>query len=375
MENYPNNGTYSYSLDYLYRAFFDEEKDPEWKKEEEEKIMWTFDPTNEKSLDKVKKIKEKTEEVIEKIDDTAKKEVNKHLDSSLDTSKIDQLFVVQGGKSYRLKVDLVEELPVEEAAIKNVIEKIKENNEKRINTITKYLKDRATTNINATEKVLSSYITHAKYKLKSLKESEKKLEEERKNLRAIPNISEIHLEQGLSVALGNRKDILIWNFRGLFSIKYVDGKPINIKTMRRNTVPVIIRIVTENNTITDISLRKIINYQRFTFHHGDSSFVCWGSWDYPKEWKTPQDIINVANDALKVLENVHGSSVLMENPPGLSSLRVLRNNVKTDNFGTPKKTQTENAMGFEAKVPKQTATRWRSTDGPSRWDEIMDEPF
>ena len=72
-----------------------------------------------------------------------------------------------------------------------------------------------------------------------------------------------------------------------------------------------------------------------------------GTWRFPREYNTADDIIKIAKDAEAVLENVNTGSVANRNPSGLPRIDTLKSNIET-----------------------HSAT---ITDGPSQVAEIIEE--
>ena len=150
----------------------------------------------------------------------------------------------------------------------------------------------------------------------------------------MPDISYNNAQAGLSVVKGHPRhsgsDVLTWLFQGVYWPKYVDGNPIEPKYAKRMISPVTLEVVTQKDRIVRTTVRKTIGLSKFEHYHSmDSQSDCWGQWSIPNRWKTPDDILAVAREALAVLENVNTSSPGNRTPSGLPRLNTLEQHVLT----------------------------------------------
>lgn len=163
-------------------------------------------------------------------------------------------------------------------------------------------------------------------------EKEKQLQIRLASANIMPEISYDHAKAGLSVVKHHTHhegaDVLTWLFQGVYWPKYVDGNPINPKYAKRMISPVTMEIVTKKDCIVRVVVRKTIGLSKFEHYHSmDSSSDCWGQWEFPKRWESPDDILSCAHDALAVLENVNTSSPGNRNPSGLPRLSTLEQHI------------------------------------------------
>ncbi|KFZ26295.1 MAG: hypothetical protein KQ78_01468 [Candidatus Izimaplasma bacterium HR2] len=163
-------------------------------------------------------------------------------------------------------------------------------------------------------------------------EKEKELQERLASANIMPEISYDHAKAGLSLVKQHSHhdgaDVLTWLFQGVYWPKYVDGNPINPKYAKRMISPVTMEIVTKKDRIVRVVVRKTIGLSKFEHYHSmDSSSDCWGQWEFPKRWNSPDDILSCARDALAVLENVNTTSPGNRNPSGLPRLSTLEQHI------------------------------------------------
>lgn len=157
-------------------------------------------------------------------------------------------------------------------------------------------------------------------------EKEQQLKSKLNEIVPMPNINFEHARRGLSVVKGNREEELIWLVRRVYWPKYVDRKPIKPGYIKKMITPIIVLIITVGKHIRGVSTRQLGNLDYFAHYH-QSSPDCWGNWEYPKTWSTPEDILDVANQAVVVLENINSMSLAIRSPRGLPRFRTLERNV------------------------------------------------
>ena len=156
---------------------------------------------------------------------------------------------------------------------------------------------------------------------------EKELDTKLKNAYVMPEVNIMDAKNGISVVKGNDGQ-LIWLVRGMYSIKTVDGVPVDPKITRRTTTDVVFMVVTSGNKMLKISTCKPISLDYFKHYH-QSRPDCWGNWWNNRTaenniWEIPDDIIKLAREAECVLENVNTDSLVDRNPTGLPRLSTLR---------------------------------------------------
>jgi hypothetical protein len=148
----------------------------------------------------------------------------------------------------------------------------------------------------------------------------------------MPDIRREHAIKGLSVAKGDRPGEIIWLVRRTYWPKYIDRKPINATYIKKMITPIIIYIVTRDNYVTGVSTRQIGNLNYFSHYH-QSSPDCWGNWVPPSTWNTADDILNIADQAVYVLENINSASLATRSPRGLPRFGTLMRNLVSDGSG------------------------------------------
>lgn len=163
-------------------------------------------------------------------------------------------------------------------------------------------------------------------------EKEKQLQSRLTSANIMPEISYDHAKAGLSVVKHHTHhdgaDVLTWLFQGVYWPKYVDGNPINPKYAKRMISPVTMEIVTIKDRIVSVVVRKTIGLSKFEHYHSiNNSSDCWGQWEFPKRWESPDEILSCARDALSVLENVNTSSPGNRDPSGLPRLSTLEQHI------------------------------------------------
>ncbi len=164
-------------------------------------------------------------------------------------------------------------------------------------------------------------------------EKERQLQVRLSSANIMPEITYDHAKSGLSVVKNHYRtnggvDVLTWLYQGVFWPKYVDGNPIEPKYAKRMISPVTLEIVTEKDRVIRVVVRKTIGLAKFEHYHSmDSGSDCWGQWAHEKRWSTPDDILQLARDAMAVLENVNTSSPGNRTPSGLPRLATLEQHV------------------------------------------------
>lgn len=166
------------------------------------------------------------------------------------------------------------------------------------------------------------------------KRKEREMKEILAKAAPMPEVYKEHARKGLSVVKGSGRGKLVWLVQGVYWPKTYDTCPIEPKFSKKMISNVIFRIDTTDGTITGVSTRKPLGLDYFKHYH-QSRPDCWGSWKFPKVWKTPDDIINVARQAEAVLENIYPGSIADHNPRGLPRHNTIKRHV------LPKKAKVE----------------------------------
>jgi hypothetical protein len=150
----------------------------------------------------------------------------------------------------------------------------------------------------------------------------------------MPDITSRHARKGLSVVkahsddYGSSENSYLWLFSGTYWPKTYNGLPLNERTVKKMVAPIILEIRTSGEKIVDVIVRQAVGFGKFFHYHGYNDNDCWGNWKYSDlRYKTPDDIIAIAEKALAVLENINGRSLATSNPAGLPRPSTLEKNV------------------------------------------------
>ena len=245
---------------------------------------------------------------------------------SLDDIRSKGLSLNFGGKTFKFTdMEVVDDEDIEE--------KIRGEFREKLNTQQQRIREKINTKIN-------QLLTMHQQKQNELDRKESQLQARYNNAAMMPDITYDHAKKGLMVVKNSgNHDELLWLFRGKYQCKFFKKsrarkpKAINKDLRRRLVKDIILRIRTKGNQILEVSTHNPDqNMSAFWHYHKMSSESdCWGSWKYPKNWNNPQDIINVAKDALAVLETINEGSVAKDNPRGLPRIETVRNHLSTMN--------------------------------------------
>jgi len=188
---------------------------------------------------------------------------------------------------------------------------------------------------------------------------EKILNDKLANSKPMPYISWEQAKRGLSVIPESSTGIA-WLVRKVYWPKFVDNSLIEPKYQKKMITPVIIYIVVEKDIIKRIDI-KTINLENFDHYHAG----CWGNWLWSKiRIKNAEDILNVADEAIAVLEKINTMSIARRTPSGLPRLETLMRNlvnrsvddVVTDNIVSRNLERTGVSLGTDGDVWSVTAT-------------------
>ena len=147
----------------------------------------------------------------------------------------------------------------------------------------------------------------------------------------MPDVFSDHARKGLSIFKGDRAGEIKWLVRRTYWPKFVDRKPIDPDFIKKFITPIYVLIVTSGNKVTGVSTRKLAGLDAFEHYH-QAHPDCWGQWKWPTEWKTPDDIIQIADQAEAVLENVNRGSIARQDPMGLPKIDTLMRHLVPDKF-------------------------------------------
>jgi len=152
---------------------------------------------------------------------------------------------------------------------------------------------------------------------------ERQLSDRMKNLSPMPEVDYSYARKGLSVFKWERGEVA-WLVRGKYRPLMIDHKPIKPSQAKKLENDIYYMITTKDDKfITSVSTRRVSDLELFSHYH-QARPDCWGKWVWPKEYKSPQDLIDIARNAEGVLENINSGSVANRNPDGFPRLEVLQ---------------------------------------------------
>lgn len=245
----------------------------------------------------------------------------------VDALKAEGLRISIGGKSFTFNdVQVVDDESVED--------RIRSEYKDKLNTQQQRIREK----INA--KINQLLVMHQQ-KQRELDRKEEQMKRKFADTAKMPDINEHHLASGLSVVKGNSNNSLIWIYRAVYNprfIIYYPGnsvsdrnkmkKPIPTRLVNRMKQDMLILIRTKNQNITSVVTRTLKGNEPFPHYHQQTSNDCWGSWDHPREWNSPNDIIRIAKTAESILETINQGSLANRSPAGLPRISTIVNAVE-----------------------------------------------
>jgi len=247
--------------------------------------------------DRAKKATEEMDTVLQQMD--------------VDTIRTEGITIRTGNRILKLTVADDQETTIEDEMREEFREKIRE----RLQEIKSRLNSKITEMVEFTSQIRE--------------EAERKERELQRQLdRAVPmpDVLWNHAQRGLSVVKGDGKGRLIWFVQGIYKPLFVDSKPIDARYAKKLITPVVFVIRTDGKYVKGVSTRKPLGLGYFSHYH-QSEPDCWGNWKWESQWKTPDDIINIARQGEAVLENVNTGSIAKSEPRGLPRLETLKRHV------------------------------------------------
>lgn len=217
-----------------------------------------------------------------------------------------------GNKVYELVPSRTEDLDVENQVRKEIEDKLVEKRMK--------IKDTVKAKMAEVSALVSSIQDEYDRKERILKDTLAKSS-------PMPNVTWSHAQRGLSIVKGNNRGEIIWLVKRTYNPKYVDHKSIEPLYVKKLMTNIYIRIVTTDNIITSISSHYLSNLEFFEHYH-QARPDCWGNWNRPSSWSTPDDILKAADDAIAVMENINTMSIAKRNPAMMPRLETIRRHVK-----------------------------------------------
>lgn len=163
---------------------------------------------------------------------------------------------------------------------------------------------------------MSTFVSTVKNEYESKKRD---LDKKINSSNIMPDITYEHTQKGLSLTKGY-DGTLLWLVQSVYWPKYIDDRVIDPKYSKRLVNHVILTIETSGNKVMNVGVRKPIGLGTFNHYHRE----CWGQWSPPREWKTPDDILDIAHQAEVVLETINTGSLADHSPRGLMRVSTLR---------------------------------------------------
>jgi len=252
------------------------------------------------------------------------KELNKKLDKSfnemcdiidgtdLENIRSNGVSVRVGSKIYNLVLSEEQDNTNIEDIIRNEFSKKVSDQMKKVKEILKNKREESSI-------MISSFMEEYERKEKALKDL-------LKNSSPMPEVTWEYAKRGLSIVKGYEKGDLIWLVKRKYNPKFVDRFSIDPLYVKKLLTNIYIAIHTTDNSVTRISTHYIHNLEHFDHYHQNHP-DCWGNWQWPRSWKTPEDILKIADDAESILENINTMSIARRNPSLLPRLDTLRNHI------------------------------------------------
>lgn len=241
-----------------------------------------------------------------------KKDVCKDIDSvDFEDISLDKVSIRIGGKLFNLSKVEDQDIDVER--------EIREEYRDKLTKILEDLKSVVIEKMDQSKEMVD--VIRSDYENK-----EEELQKKINQIVSMPDINYEHARKGLSVVKGSAEGELLWLVRRVYWPKYVDRKPIKSLYIKKMITPIIVLINTVGEKVTSVTTRQIGNLDYFHHYH-QSRPDCWGNWSPPRSWSTPYDIIDIANQAVVVLENINSSSLATRTPRGLPRFNTLLRNV------------------------------------------------
>lgn len=212
--------------------------------------------------------------------------------------------VRHGNKIFSYKVDNVEE----EFDIDSVKSEVKEIYAQRLAEI---------------KTKVTEYIQEFKFifdkEKKKVEETRKELEARLQSSNIMPEVTEDHLRQGLSVVKGNGNESFTWVYKAVYHPKVYDGRVIDPSQSKKMITPINIVIKTTGDRIMKVVVMRSVGWSKFEHYHSmGSDSDCWGDWKFnTHSYKTPDDIIDIGKHAVSVLERINPRSFGNQSPKGL----------------------------------------------------------
>jgi len=241
---------------------------------------------------------------------------------NLDDLKAEGLKISLGGKTFTFK-------DVEVVADESVEDRIRNEFKDKLNTQQQRIREK----INA--KINQLLVMHQQ-KQREMDRQAEQLKKKFAESAMMPDLDESHLARGLSVVKGSSNNSLVWVYRATYNPRFIihypgntvrEGnkvkKPIPTRLVNRMKQDMLILIKTKNNNVTSVATRTLKRMSPFPHYHQQTTQDCWGNWTYPKSWRTPNDIIQIAKAAEAILETINQGSLAERSPNGLPRVNTI----------------------------------------------------
>ncbi len=240
----------------------------------------------------------------------------------VDSIKSEGLRISLGGKTFTFK-------DVEVVADESVEDRIRAEYKGKLND----QQQRIRSKIN--EKINQLLVMHQQ-KQRELDRKEEQMKKKFAETAKMPDIGENHMAQGLSVVKGTSNNSLVWIYHAVYNprflIYYPENtysdrnkmkKPIPQRLVNRMKQDMLILVKTKDSRVTSVVTRTLKGNEPFPHYHQQTSQDCWGSWDWPRNWNTPTDIIRIAKTAESILETINQGSLANNGPAGLPRISTI----------------------------------------------------
>lgn len=209
----------------------------------------------------------------------------------------------------------------------DIEEQIRKEFEDKLSDKRNKIKDTIKSKMNEVSAMVSSFQDESERKERQLKDTLAKAA-------PMPDVTWEHAKKGLSIVKGNGRGEIIWLLKRTYNPIYLDHmniEPLYVKKLMTN---IYLKITTRDKQIIDVSTHYMNSLEYFEHYHQRRP-DCWGNWNYPREYKTIEDIIVIADQAMAVLENINTMSLAQRTPRLLPRLETLRRHVLKDTPTAP----------------------------------------
>jgi hypothetical protein len=245
------------------------------------------------------------------------------LDSiNVDDLKSEGLRISLGGKTFTFK-------DVEVVADESVEDRIRNEFRDKLNTQQQRIREK----INA--KINQLLVMHQQ-KQRELDRKEEQMKKKFAETAKMPDLDESFIGRGLSVVKGRSNNSLVWIYRGEFNPRFIIHypnnsvsdrnkvkKPIPKRLVNKMKQPMLILVRTKDSNVRSVATRTIKGNNPFPHYHQQTTQDCWGNWNHPNSWRTPNDILQIAKTAESILETINQGSLAERNPTGLPRIDTI----------------------------------------------------